>query len=80
MAACAFGVTRMFDRAFMFRRLFSMWVVAGLLVVSIWFISGAINTDWITVEFNNQTGIVSGTIWAIGFVGLAILAYREAKA
>ncbi|CTQ56730.1 hypothetical protein LP7551_05291 [Roseibium album] len=82
----AFGVAllirflfRMFDRNFLFRRLFQMWTASGIVLLVAPPISVLLETAIGTVSWGGPPSIPVISVWAVGFLVSAPLAYLESR-
>jgi small GTP-binding protein len=72
-------VARMFDRSFLFRRVFCTWVALGAGMVSLAPISALFEIPSLSINFGSPPTVVVGVIWCVGLIVLAVLALSEAR-
>jgi len=77
-AAVRFAM-RLFDRGFIFRRMFLAWFAGGITLLVIGPIAISIRTDPLSFEYGGPPTLPVVAIWGIGALILAGLAFWEAK-
>ncbi|MEM0906178.1 MAG: COR domain-containing protein, partial [Pseudomonadota bacterium] len=76
---CANFILRLFDRAFVFRRLLIAWVGSGLTLVAIGGIAAQLNIEGFSFDYGGAPTWTVAVIWAIGLLFLVVVAHFEAK-
>lgn len=71
-------VYRTFDRAFLFRRLFSWWLSGGLLLLGVPTLAVIVNTEIGSVQWGGPPSGAVVAIYIVVFLTLAALAFWEA--